>query len=525
MHYTTHFSTKETPQSERIPGSSQVENSTGGFSWAVDDWMRLDRFLVLGSEGGSYYASERKLTVENAEAVMRCIVQNGVRVVQRIVEVSDSGRAPKNDPALFALAMVAGTGNPETRKAALAALPKVARIGTHLFTFAEYVQAFRGWGRGLRTAIGNWYTQQTVDDLAYQLVKYRQRNGWSHRDLLRLAHPKKLGAHDLLFQWVTQGKRGDGIHDLVEQFARLQETKTEHDAVAIIEADKRITWEMVPTKLLGSAKMWNALLPHMPLHAMIRNLGRMSANGLLKPMSVSAKLVGEKLANRDQIVKSRLHPIAVLTALHTYKNGRGNLGKLEWEPVESVCDALDDAFYAAFGNVEPSGKRMLLALDVSGSMSGGAVAGVKGLTPRIASVAMAMVTARTEPQYHVMAFANGFVPLTITKKETLDAVMRKADALSMDGTDCALPMLWALKEKISVDTFVVYTDSETWAGNIHPSQALAQYRNAMQIPAKLVVVGMVSNGFTVADPNDRGMLDVVGFDIAAPNLITNFAKE
>ena len=78
--------------------------------WAVDDWTRLDRFLILGSEGGSYYASERKLTRENAEAVLRCIAADGARVVARIVAVSDAGRAPKNDPALFALALARQAG-------------------------------------------------------------------------------------------------------------------------------------------------------------------------------------------------------------------------------------------------------------------------------------------------------------------------------------------------------------------------------------------------------------------------------
>ncbi|MGE3804403.1 MAG: hypothetical protein AB7K24_07005 [Gemmataceae bacterium] len=71
---------------------------------------------------------------------------------------------------------------------------------------------------------------------------------------------------------------------------------------------------------------------------------------------------------------------------------------------------------------------------------------------------------------------------------------------------------------------MVLTDSETWAGNIHPCQALEQYRQKMGIAAKLIVVGMVSNGFTIADPNDAGMLDVVGFDLATPQLLADFVK-
>src|SRR4029077_17903680 len=158
MTYLKRFTSKGTPQGQRIPGTNQVPNSAGGFAWAVDDWMRLERFLILGTEGGSYYASERKLTRENAEAVERCIVADGVRAVGRIVAISDAGRAPKNEPALFALAMAAKLGGVDTRRGALAALPRVARIGTHLFHFAEYVKALGGWGRGTMRAFARWYT-------------------------------------------------------------------------------------------------------------------------------------------------------------------------------------------------------------------------------------------------------------------------------------------------------------------------------------------------------------------------------
>jgi 60 kDa SS-A/Ro ribonucleoprotein len=83
-------------------------------------------------------------------------------------------------------------------------------------------------------------------------------------------------------------------------------------------------------------------------------------------------------------------------------------------------------------------------------------------------------------------------------------------------------MRWALTKQVEVDTFIIYTDSETNVGG-HPAQVLREYRKRSGINAKLVVVGMTSNGFSVADPNDGGMLDVVGFDSAAPALIADFS--
>jgi 60 kDa SS-A/Ro ribonucleoprotein len=184
------FNRRITPQPQPIPGSTQVANSAGGYSWQVDDWTRFDRFLILGAEGGTYHIGERDLVKQNHDAIVRCIKADGVRAGNRIVEISDNGRAPKNDPAIFALALVATHGSPEAKGLALQNLAKVCRIGTHLFHFAEYVNALRGWGRGLRNAVGRWYLEQEADKLAYRVVKYQSPDRWSHGDLLRLAHPK-----------------------------------------------------------------------------------------------------------------------------------------------------------------------------------------------------------------------------------------------------------------------------------------------------------------------------------------------
>src|SRR6185503_17309234 len=96
-----------------------------------------------------------------------------------------------------------------------------------------------------------------------------------------------------------------------------------------------------------------------------------------------------------------------LSALRTYESGRGARGRGEWTPVREIVDALDAAFYTAFEGVEPAGTRLLLALDVSGSMQSGNVAGVPGLSPRDASAALALVTAATEPQYEIVGFYAG----------------------------------------------------------------------------------------------------------------------
>ncbi len=214
-------------------------------------------------------------------------------------------------------------------------------------------------------------------------------------------------------------------------------------------------------------------------------------------------------------------PIQVLAALLTYGQGHGVRGGLSWITVPAVTDALNDAFYAAFENVEPTGKRFYMGVDVSGSMMSGEVAGLVGLTPNMGAAAMAMLIARTEPNYFIGGFSDRFVDLGISKSDRLDAAMKKCQR-NFGGTDCAIAIKHALDHKIPVDAFVVITDGETWAGDIHASQAIAQYRQKMGIDAKLIVINMVANHTRIGDPGDSGSLDVVGFDASVPVLIAGF---
>lgn len=533
INYAKIFNRRVTPQHQPIPGSNQVANSGGGYSWQVDDWTRFDRFLILGAEGGTYYIRERDLVKENHDALVRCIKADGIRAVNRIVEISDAGRAPKNDPAIFALALVVTHGDVPAKAHAFANLDRVCRIGTHLFHFAEYVNAMRGWGRGLRNAVGRWYVDRDADDLAHQVVKYQQRDGWSHGDLLRLAHPKAPSIrHDAVFRWMLAGADSLGEREvkrkvrgeervvkyravgelpkLVEAFEHAKRATRAGEIVKLID-EFNLPREAIPTQWLNEAVVWESLLERMPMTAMVRNLGKMTSLGLLAPFSEAKRLIVRKLRDETALKRSRIHPLAVLVAQKIYAQGHGDKGALKWSPVSAVVDALDEAFYATFQNVEPCNKPVLLALDVSGSMAGSHIAG-SCITAREGSAAMALITAAIEPECEIIAFSApgggkyggmhgggepGITRVNLSSRMRLADVIKRIEAIPMGGTDCAMPMLWAARNKLNVWGFVTYTDSETWAGNIHPAQALRQYRDEFVGGAKAVVVGMTSNGFSL----------------------------
>jgi 60 kDa SS-A/Ro ribonucleoprotein len=256
--------------------------------------------------------------------------------------------------------------------------------------------------------------------------------------------------------------------------------------------------------------------------AMIRHLPRFTNAGLFKT-ATHRNFVVDRLTDESALKAARIHPLQILVALRTYASGQGLRGKGTWTAVHQVIDALDSAFDLAFQNVKPTGKRYLLGVDVSGSMTWGQCAGMP-ITPNEAAAAMAMQAVRCEKDTTVMAFAHTFRKLPISARMRLDDVLKATSGVSFGGTNCSLPMEWALKNKLEVDTFVVYTDSETWCGRGHPFQALQKYRDKMGIPARLAVVAFVSSNNTIADPKDPGMLDIVGFDTATPSILSQFSE-
>lgn len=533
-----HFDVRKTLQNQAIPRRNQVRNNAGGYGWEVDRWQQFRRFLILGTEGGTAYQGERVLTVENAQSVIACIQEDGVRAVNEIITISTEGRAPKNDYALFALMLATVYGDEETRRAAYTAHGRVARTATHNFQTIAYREALGGWGRGMRRCISRWYNNKAPEQLAIQLIKYRNRAGWTHKDVLKMAHPKPpTPAHDALYRWVTRGVVSDDLPSIVHAYLELQSAKDVATAARLVR-QYELPMEAVPNDLKPYREVWAAALPHMGATALVRNLANMTRYGLLTPFSETERFVLDRLRDGEWLRRQRIHPITILAATRTYALGRGDRGRNQWTPSANVVTALDDAFYGTIPFVPSTGKRIIECIDVSSSMVV-PISGIPGLTARDVAMAMALITARRESNALITAFSHKMVPVTITDRMRLDDVIHTMARIPMGGTDCALPMLYALgyepnpwpcrsryrrvrNEIIQADAFIIRTDNETWYGNIHPAQALEQYHKEAGISAKLVVSAMTATSFTIADPKNPLMLDVVGFDTTTPQMIAEF---
>lgn len=297
-------------------------------------------------------------------------------------------------------------------------------------------------------------------------------------------------------------------------------------ACALIRSG-RLVREHVPTTLFGSKEIWITLLETMPLEALLRNLGKLTQIGVAADKH---REIVVRLTNQAEVLKARIHPIKVLVASKTYTNGCGDSGSLTWTPNAYISVALTDLFRISYGVVTPTGKRIMLGIDVSGSM-GSAVLGSKVLTCRDASIAMALLYLETETNVSAVAFSNTLTDILapssrnrLTRGMTLQQALVATHGMNFSSTDCVLPIQHAIKHNILIDAFIIITDNETYAPNEHPQNALIRYRELTGIQAKLIVLGMTGNSFTIVDPTDRNTLNLAGFDTSTPEIASMFMR-
>ncbi|MFI6317262.1 TROVE domain-containing protein [Nonomuraea sp. NPDC050556] len=531
-----------------------VRNNAGGYTFGKDVWQRVEDFLILGTTGGTYYVGEDKLTADNADVLFQAIAEDGPRVVALLTDISTAHppRAPKQRPALFALASCYARGDAATRQAAKVALPKVARTTDHLAQFFGYHKSLGGKptprgtaprvGRSLRTALGSWFLQGDVDHVAFKAVKARQRKtpqgeAFDLRDVLRIAHPTADSAQrKTLFGWIAGNLTDDEARDelpALDRFLTAKAVTTVKQAVRIV-SEERVPWEFLPSDLLREPEVWDALVDTVGLTALLRNLARMTRLGTLRPMADATSRAVARLTDRDALLRARIHPMDVFLALRVYGSGRSQPNPRAeahtWAPVPALMDALEETYELSFGSVEPSGSRLLVAVDSSGSMSGGWYGGLVVVggsaigTPYEVGCAMAVMLARIEKgNAHVIDVDTSVHPSRVTPRTNLREI--KSWRPSGGGTDLSLPFTWAARERMEVEGFVVLTDSESWAGRSHPSQALESYRRTTSAQARVVVAAMTPAGHTIGDPRDQGVLNIAGLDASLPMVVNAFLRQ
>ncbi|MEB3279576.1 MAG: TROVE domain-containing protein [Lyngbya sp.] len=529
MKYNFFVSQNQTPQHQPLPGrqAEMTQGRSGGWMFKADIWQILRRCLLIGTANGAYYAGKHELTQEFVDTIQLAIEDNSRRVADEICYASD-GRSINNSAPILALVLLSMGETPEAKLVFTEIFPQVVRTGSHFYEWLSYTKALRGFGKIVREAGKAWLSNQDVKALAYQLLKYQQRQGFSNRDALRLFHVKPpTEDHNLLFNWVMNGwdELPSGIpSEALKQIWWYEWLKRHPDQTHKAISQGHLTHEMAAPVGKMDKRAWQLLFNEMPIGAMLRNLGSLTELRILTPKErKNIKRVSQVLNNREHLKKGRIHPIDVLKALKTYQSG-GSLGKSQktWTVVPQIVHILEKAVELSFDVVEPTNKVFLHAVDISGSMSWNTVSSI-GLTCCEIATVMALVTAKAEKNYVIRGFSTEFIDLGITAKDSFKTAMTKASNQNFGGTDASVAYNWMIRHKFKADMICFWTDNETWAGTKHTSRALAEYRQKINPNIKAVYVTLAPYNITLVDPKDCNSWDIAGFDPGTPRLIQMLA--
>ncbi|XP_034558366.1 60 kDa SS-A/Ro ribonucleoprotein [Notolabrus celidotus] len=542
------FAMEPSESTKTSSSSNHHQNSTGGggCQWEVTDKARLCRFLCYGSEGDIYTAREEgQLSMESAGALLSLLQEGrGAEVVEEIKRFSQDGCAVRPGPHFFALALCSQHSELKTRQAAFKAVKEVCRDPAHLFSFIQNKKELRDgmkcgiWGRALRKAVSDWYNEQDAMSLAAAVTRCKQREGWTHQDLFRLSHTKPANeAIALISKYVTKGWKEvqvaysdkENSEEVVKVLSYLEVVeKVKHscdetEVVNLIEEHK-LEREQLLTDHLKSKQVWRALLKEMPLQSLLRILGKMTSNKILEPGGSETQAVCDRIQSEMALKKAQIHPFSILLATENYKRGQGYQGKTKWEPDSSILKAMDSAFYKSFMNVEPVGKRFVVAVDVSTSLS--SIVPGTSISTAVAAAAITMIFARTEADLDVLAYSEGaVVPCSISADTTLSEATIELVKIPSGSTDCTLPISWATENGKAIDVFIILTNNPLWMFTASPVETLKEHRQNLGVNSKMVMCGLTSIGHAIVDTEDRGLMSICGFDLGALCVIRNLAQD
>lgn len=123
----------------------------------------------------------------------------GQFVINVVRDFAENSLLAKSDVLLSTLAFCTTFNDAKLRQSVYSLVLKICRIPTDLFKYLTLEAGFSenkkgSFGRCKRRLVAQWYNSEgkSAKQLAVLMTKYKRRSGWSHVDVLRLAHVKPI---------------------------------------------------------------------------------------------------------------------------------------------------------------------------------------------------------------------------------------------------------------------------------------------------------------------------------------------
>ena len=372
---------KKTTKLQKLFGTTAYSDATtrnyeGAPAFVRGDEEQLVRVLLTGAFEHTFYASDVALAGEAIGLFRHFAGADPHFLAQAIVYARTEGLmrvAP-----ITALVVLSAAGSADAKELFRRIFPRVIQTPGDLQDAIALCRrsALRGMGKAVTRAANRWLAGMSQ----YHVVKYGSESQQiSLRDIYRMTRPKLTGEANAIARYVVKGEVAPELTQIAgyEEFKRMaralaagqgaggatltaeEREAAEARALALI-GEYRLPWEMVAGQAPPSRAIWERLLYDMPYMALLRNLNNLVKYGVTDSAE-ALEYITRTLADPRRVASGKQLPFRYFSALKALK-AEGAIGK-------ALREALSAALELSFANMPQLGRRVLVANDISGSMS------------------------------------------------------------------------------------------------------------------------------------------------------------
>lgn len=407
-----------------------------------------------------------------------------------------------------------------------AARARVAELcgprGDDVLRLARHLHELGGWGRGVRGAVGRWYVEATLEDLVNAGLRTTPVPGWTHRDVLRLTHPRTEDAsRNAILGWLATPPNTPPAPDVGPprlRAVRAAGLAARPDEVVDLLGAHALPPAVVPERLRADPAVRAALARFAPLASLAPEVGRWAQADLppevLDALSIRAEAEGAP--------ESAPHLLSIAAALE------GRAPEFAARARRGAQAGLREAHH---------GGSTWLALDISGTMARRPARGDEGTTCAAAARALARVVG-SGPTDRVFGFtadgwtdapdprgrAAGLTELTecgLSSDAELDHTLER---LRLGAVDPTLPLRRAAHVGAEVHSFVVVSTEFAPEDRARARAARAAYTAATGHPTRLALVGLGAASVSGGPDREADALSVSGARRDLSDLIRRWSR-
>jgi len=421
-----------------VPAADAI-NEAGGAAYVRDAKSALALYAATGCLNGVFYADAE---TQLGQVLAMCQTVPAEFVAKTAIYARQRAFM-KDMPALLLAYLAQRDGDAMAR-----VFERVIDNGRMLRNFVQILRSGTVGRKSLGTrpkrVVQRWFERSSVQSVLSASVGRDP----SLADVIKMVHPKPANAERAaLYAWlIGKAYQAEALPTVVREF----------------EAFKLSATEPVPdlpfqflTALPLTEEHWKAIARRASWQTLRMNLNTFVRHGVF----ADASLVGwaaARLRDANEIRRARVFPYQLMAAYSAASEGMP----------PAILDALQDAMELATANVPSVKGRVVIAVDVSGSMNSPISGHRKGATSKVRCVDVAALLAacvkRVNPETRILPFAESVKSLRLNSRDSVMTQAQQMSALCGGGTCISAPLAVLNSERAPVDLLVIVSDNQSW---------------------------------------------------------------